>query len=169
MAIKSVVSAVCVLIVFSGCMMNLRQKKTTQTADSDTTGQVAEPDEYSAKVQYTFLDTINQGNELRLTDDALGDQSDKVESTTANTTASSETRYRVQLLASSRIETVREQKKMVEKKLSEQVLIGYEAPYYKLYAGSFMTRKDAEALLPKIKKLGFPDAWIVTTKIPAEN
>ena len=56
-----------------------------------------------------------------------------------------------------------------QKKIKEQVVIGYEAPYYKLYAGNFLKRLEAQTFLPKLKKLGFLDAWIVSTSVTPEN
>ena len=158
------------LLLFSGCtMLNQRQKKNVDTMAEDTSSSVSDERRSSATVQYTFLDTLNRGNELQLNEEDFGTQSDKVSNDMSSVAATSEIRYRVQLLASSRIETVREQKKMVEKKISEPILIGYEAPYYKLYAGDFSRRQDAQSLLPKVKRLGFPDAWVVSTKVLPEN
>ena len=149
--------------------MNLRQKKSVTTAPEDTASPSSDERKRSATVRYTFLDTLDRGNELQLNDQDFGRQSDKVSSDMSIVTGASEIRYRVQLLASSRIETVREQKKEVEKKLREPVIIGYEAPYYKLYAGDFSRRQDAQSLLPKVKRLGYPDAWVVSTKVLPEN
>ena len=154
------------LVLYSGCTVGLRQKKVADAVPADTSLSVPETRRGSATVQYTFLDTINRGNELRLTDGDFGKQPSAGVSAVA---ASAETRYRVQLLASSRIETVREKKKEVEKKISEPVMIGYEAPYYKLYAGDFLKRQDAQSFLPTLKRLGFQDAWIVSTKAVSEN
>ena len=158
------------ILFFTGCAVTLHQKKTEETVSEDSTEAFQEEDKNRPAVQYTFLDTLNQGNELHLNDES-GDnkQSDRVKTTGISTPALSETRYRVQLLASSRIETVREKKKEVEKNIREPVVIGYEAPYYKLYAGEFLKRQDAQALLPKLKRLGYQDAWVVSTRVSPEN
>ena len=160
----------CCIVLFSGCALTgMRQKKTTVATDRDTTASAVDEDRAAPSVQYTFLDTLNRGNELRLSEDDFGNQSNKVENDMGAVVAATETRYRVQLIASNRIETVRERKKEVEKKISEPVVIGYEAPYYKLYAGNFLKRQEAQAILPKLKKLGFLDAWVVSTKVLPED
>ncbi len=157
------------ILFFTGCAVNLHQKKSDETTPEDSTGASLEENEKRPMVQYTFLDTLNKGNELQLADEPGGKQFDRVKSTGVSTPALSETHYRVQLLASSRIETVREKKKEVEKKIREPVVIGYEAPYYKLFAGDFVKRQEAQALLPKLKRLGYQDAWVVATKVSPEN
>ena len=119
---------------------------------------------------YTFLDTINRGNELALTiDDFEKNGEQKVAIVTSHKGSGVEARYRIQVFASNRIETIREKKKELEKQIKEEVVIGYEAPYYKLYAGSFQRRQDAKIMLPKLKKLGYLDAWIVSINITPHN
>ena len=73
-------------------------------------------------------------------------------------------KYRIQLFASSQIEALREQKKVAEEKTNLPVFIAYEAPYYKLFAGDFIQKADAEGNLKKLKKIGYNDAWIVSSK-----
>lgn len=157
------------ILFFTGCAVTLHQKKTDETVPEDSTETSPGEDKNRPAIQYTFLDTLNQGNELQLTDEPGDKQSDRVKNAGMSTPTLSGTRYRVQLLASSRIETVREKKKEVEKNIREPVVIGYEAPYYKLYAGDFLKRQDAQALLPKLKRLGYQDAWVVATKVSPEN
>jgi len=157
-------------ILFTGCVLTNSQQKRTSDAPSVATAATAvEKDKTVPAVQYTFLDTLNRGNELQLSDNDFSTESNRVENDIASAVTATETRYRVQLLASSRIETIREQKKEIEKKISEPVVIGYEAPYYKLYAGNFLKRQEAQVLLPKLKRLGFQDAWVVSTKAVPEN
>ncbi|MCX7725825.1 MAG: SPOR domain-containing protein [Chitinispirillaceae bacterium] len=120
----------------------------------------------------TYLDTLNQGKELVLTDNDFDKGSEGIFSPSesgSTATLVAEKRFRIQVLASNRIETVREAKKELEKKISEQISIGYEAPYYKLYVGSFSKKADAKTLLMKLKNMGYNDAWIVAISSGAEN
>jgi hypothetical protein len=163
-------AALCLSVFFSGCALtDLQQKKTAEPSSEATVPPVVQDDESAPDVHYTYLDTLNKGNELQLSDVELGGQATGVANDMARAVTATETRYRVQLIASSRIETLREQKKEIEKKISEPVVIGYEAPYYKLFAGNFLKRQDAQVLLPKVKRLGFQDAWVVSTKVVPEN
>lgn len=116
-------------------------------------------------VHYTFLDTINKENEIVLLDGDLnnGIQSDILK----DAGILSQLEFRVQVFASNRIESIREQKKELEKYTGEQIKIGYEAPYYKLYAGGYSNRQEAQVTLRKLKRAGYHDAWIVNmTKKP---
>jgi hypothetical protein len=155
----------------SGCFVTAAKKRNrTLSEDSDTGSSVMEKRvPKSTDVQYTFLDTINRGNELALNDDDFGNETRQNVTRISSSHSGVDTRYRVQVFASYRIEAVREQKKELETKMKEELLIGYEAPYYKLFAGNFSNRKEADSLLPKLKKLGYFDAWVVSTNALPEN
>lgn len=156
--------------MLAGCFGNKTgKKKLSVEAGVQPESVVADEGFSPSKVAYTFLDTINSGNELLLTDADFGKSDQKDVSDGSSGKSITETRYRIQVFASNRIETAREQKKELEKKITEQVVIGYEAPYYKLYAGSFLKRQEAQAVLIKLKKLGLIDAWIVSTSVFPEN
>jgi len=47
--------------------------------------------------------------------------------------------------------------------LDEPVYLTYDAPYYKIRAGNFIYREDAENFLVEKLKRTFPDAWVVRT------
>jgi hypothetical protein len=117
----------------------------------------------TTRIVFTFLDTINYQNELRLTEDDFEKDAKTTESALSEA-ALPESLYRIQVFASNRIETVRAQKKELEKSTEEPVIIGYEAPYYKLFAGGFNKKQDAQSILLKLKRIGYVDAWIVSTK-----
>jgi hypothetical protein len=159
-------------VFFFGCTSTEKSRTTVQPVITPETKSVAVEDtKKKPRVRSTFLDTINEGNELALSDNDFDRGSGQAVQSVPSTTSSVTTdiRYRVQVFASNRIETVREQKKELEKKVPDQVLIAYEAPYYKLYTGSFQKRQDAQLILLKLKKLGYNDAWIVSTSIVPEN
>ena len=164
--------AVVGMVLFPGCFSNKARKVESEERASQPASEAVDERIAPATINYTFLDTINQGKELTLSDEDFGkgDQEGVTGSGSASAVpAVPETRYRVQVLASNRVETAREQKKELEKKISEPVVIGYEAPYYKLFAGSFPQRQDAQKTLLKLKKLGFTDAWIVSASVTPEN
>jgi hypothetical protein len=76
---------------------------------------VADDSERPENVQYTFLDTINRGNELVLTNEDFDKAGGQQVAQLTSDTQGDETRYRVQVFASNKIETIREQKKLLEK------------------------------------------------------
>lgn len=121
-------------------------------------------------VPMTFLDSLNRGKEIGLNENEFKSAETKSgNSTPTNIQSSSGARFRIQIFASSQIERLREDKKKIEKQLDLPMSIAFEAPYYKLLAGDFLQRADAEAALQKVKKLGFQDAWVVTTRaLPGE-
>jgi hypothetical protein len=116
--------------------------------------------------QLTFIDTLNQEKEIRLSD---ADFKKNIKQTSQTAGTSSTVKYRIQLFVSSRVETLREQKREAEVKTNLPMYISYEAPYYKLLAGDFDLRSDAENSLKKIKKIGYSDAWIVSSRNTAAN
>ena len=157
-----------ILFIISGCTITKSSIKTGSSEETSLTAPTtAEEEDYPVpEVKYTFLDTINRGNEIVLSDADFGkNERQNIKSSTVAALPE----YRVQVFASNKIETVREQKKKLEKLIKEQIIIGYEAPYYKLYAGLYAKRIDAKRTLLKLKKLGYPDAWIVSTTVTPEN
>jgi hypothetical protein len=114
-----------------------------------TTTQVYKEPETKAK--FTYIDTLNDGQEISL-----------VKSTAPKSSDVANSHYFIQILASSQIEAVRAKKKEMESNTKLNLNIVFESPFYKLYAGDFVKRTDAESELTRIKKLGVSDAWIVT-------
>ncbi|NLE01409.1 MAG: SPOR domain-containing protein, partial [Fibrobacter sp.] len=66
--------------------------------------------------------------------------------------------------ASSQIESLRAKKREIEGSIKLPLVIVFETPYYKLLAGDFAERSEAEANITKLKKMGYADAWIVSSK-----
>jgi hypothetical protein len=164
-------SLIVISFFFTGCFTSSSKKSSTLDTDNEKERQTAiSESDKSMEVMYTFLDTINRGNEFALSNDDFeknGEQ--KVALVTSTKESEAQKRYRIQVFASNRIETIREKKKELELQIKEEVVIGYEAPYYKLYAGSFQKRQDAKVMLPKLKKMGYHDAWIVSINIASQD
>jgi len=152
-------------LLLNGCLISssVMQKKST---DSETTVPEAPIKERrtSKKVTTTFLDTLNAENEIVLQDNDFDKNSPSTNSESVTGGSLQEQLFRVQVFASNNIENVREQKKELEKNTNEPIVIGYDAPYYKLYAGGYTKKQDAQVTLTKLKKTGYPDAWIVAVK-----
>jgi hypothetical protein len=134
----------------------------------------------------TFLDTINKGREVGITNAdyvpqaqipapptvAAASVSVKTPAETTATVVKIEpkveagvvpSRFKIQILASTIQDQVKKEKNTLATKSELPLVISFEAPYYKLYAGDFTQRSDAESNLAQIKALGYKDAWIVRT------
>jgi hypothetical protein len=118
------------------------------------------------KVNLTYIDTLNRGKEITLNDSVQKPAASKSGNVLTTTVQSEQSgRFRIQVLASNQAERLKEEKKKFDKQLSIISTVAFEAPYYKLYAGDFSQRSDADATLQKIKKLGYPDAWVASVKV----
>jgi cell division septation protein DedD len=122
----------------------------------------------------TFLDSLNRGREISPTDKDFSPII--VESTATPASASAVPQaapgatevpngFRVQVIASSQIEKVRAEQKSLESRVSFPLYIIVTPPYYKLLAGDFVKRNEADAAAAKLKDLGYADAWVVRSKI----
>jgi len=122
---------------------------------------------YSPAAGRTFLDTLNQGKEVALAPEDLPALEVATVSLiaapsgSAAEAATSEPRFRIQILASSQIDMVRKAKLEAESVLELPVFMVAEQALYKLYVGEFKTRQEADTALPEVRKKGYGDAWIV--------
>ena len=113
----------------------------------------------------TYLDTLNRGKEISLISDTISTGlSEKKDAPPAGKKIVPEG-YRIQVLALTSMEAARAKKSAIESKLQLDVYIDFDKPYYKMYVGNYTNRKDAEKALNMIKESGYPDAWIVKSKV----
>jgi len=121
-------------------------------------------------IRQTYLDTLNRGRELYLTDEELSPAAARfLDGGRTDSVKKNETEaYRVQCFASNDIEAARGEKRAIETKISKPVYIVFDPPYYKIHAGDFLERPDAEKLMTELKKIGYRDAWIVRGKMNGE-
>ena len=74
--------------------------------------------------------------------------------------------FRVQLLATGEIDEANAKKAEVEAAFpGEWFYIAYDPPTYKLRAGNFLNRTDADMYAKLLSEKGFPDAWIVPERV----
>jgi hypothetical protein len=115
----------------------------------------------------TYLDTLNKGKEIGLSDNdlkpILPESTAIVEEKDGK--GSPGDGFRVQCFASSQIERIRSEQKQLESKVKFPVYVVFNAPYYKLLVGDFAKRGEADAALVKLKEFGFPDAWVARCRI----
>jgi len=95
-------------------------------------------------------------------DDSLREESDVVSfpEYISNNKESKEV-FAVQVFASKSSEEAGDFEKSIAPLFDENTTTDYKPPYYKVRVGSCSNLEEAEALLEKVKALGFRDAWLV--------
>ena len=88
---------------------------------------------------------------------------------TKDTARAEQIGYRVQLLQTEDAREARELQKRAIIALDADVYIQFDDPYYKVRAGDFASRYDAEIFLDKAIKRGYSSAWIVRTRIQTQR
>ena len=74
--------------------------------------------------------------------------------------------FRVQLLATTEIDDANAKKVEAESAFpGERFYIAYDPPAYKLRAGNYITRSDADAFAKFVQTNGYPDAWVVPERV----
>jgi hypothetical protein len=73
--------------------------------------------------------------------------------------------YRVQFFATKYPDEATKVADMVSEQLSQKTYIEYKAPYYWVKVGDCLTKEESDALLDKIKKLGYRESWVVEDEI----
>ncbi len=68
--------------------------------------------------------------------------------------------YRVQIFTSRLYSEATREMTIAEEIFNLPIFLDYEVPYYKLRVGEFATRDEAEDMLPEIKAIGYPNAWV---------
>lgn len=137
--------------------------------DKDTTDTSSEASAVSSPVNVptTYLDTLNAGREVVLTERDFSRVQlatpAPAESVRAIAPANG---FRIQCLVTSQIDRARIEQKAAEANTHQPVYIIYQEPYYKVHIGDFTKRESAEELLQKMRKdLGYPDAFIIVSPV----
>jgi hypothetical protein len=74
--------------------------------------------------------------------------------------------FRVQLFATPSIDEAKAKKEEAETQFPEErFYMEYDAPTYKIRAGNFKTRFDADRFARQLIEKGFPDSWAVPSRI----
>lgn len=68
--------------------------------------------------------------------------------------------YRIQIFTSRLITEASREKALAEEVFNLPIHLDYEVPYYKLRAGDFVNRIDAEDMIPEVRAIGYRNAWV---------
>ena len=77
--------------------------------------------------------------------------------------------YRVQISISQNENELILIKNKLEGLIKDKLYINFELPNFKLRAGDFISRKEAEQLQVKLVRLGYRTSWVVPTLIEMES
>ena len=76
--------------------------------------------------------------------------------------------FRIQIFSTKNLENANQAKSIAEEQFAEMNLhcyLEFDSPYYKVRVGDFKTREEAERYRDIIRSMGYPNAWIVKTKV----
>ncbi len=97
-------------------------------------------------------------------------RTDQENSTPASAESEVVSGFRIQVTFSENIEVANQVKNELSALLpDEQVYVVYEAPYYKVRVGDFLSRPEANLNLRTLTERGYKDAWIVPDKVRKET
>ncbi len=124
------------------------------------------------EVAPTYLDTLNRDNELHVSGSDFeksppadaGAKPAKENPSASPAKAPRRTaigQFRIQCMASQSLDGVRKEKQQMEQELGLPLYIVYSPPFYRLHAGAFESRDEAEKHLGRVRKNGYPEAWVV--------
>jgi hypothetical protein len=77
--------------------------------------------------------------------------------------------YRVQLYAGREQGVARKVETAAKESLNLPVYLLYEAPQYKVRIGNFATREEAAQICSRLRREGFPDAWVVRSTVTLQK
>ena len=77
--------------------------------------------------------------------------------------------FRLQIIETSSVDEANLNLRKFREALTDSVYMIFEAPFYKLQYGNFVTKKDAEIEKLKLNREGYQDIWIVRSRIEQSN
>ena len=77
--------------------------------------------------------------------------------------------FRLQIIETSSVDEANLNLRKFREDLTDSVYMIFEAPFYKLQYGNFVTKKDAEIEKLKLNREGYQDIWIVRSRIEQSN
>ena len=77
--------------------------------------------------------------------------------------------FRLQIIETSSVDEANLNLRKFRFALTDSVYMIFEAPFYKLQYGNFVTKKDAEIEKLKLNREGYQDIWIVRSRIEQSN
>jgi cell division septation protein DedD len=73
--------------------------------------------------------------------------------------------WRVQVFASSNLQLADEEAERLRGEVEVPVYVEFEPPFYKVRAGNFLVKQDAEEFRDAVKRRGWDSAWVTETLV----
>ena len=77
--------------------------------------------------------------------------------------------FRVQVLASKSMTKADSLSAILNTALEDSVYVIYETPNYKVRAGDFVVREDADKMRVQLQNMGYRSAWVIRTRITPQR
>ncbi len=157
--LAKVAAPLILLLLMIGCGSAKRAEQSEHTSESSTLEEYEadfRPSDYDVELGVVF-------SELRKEE---GKKNAPAEITPTVETPVFVPGYRVQLFATTDIDEAASQKATAESAFPDEwFYIEYDPPTYKLRAGNFLSRAEAEAFARTLQSTGYPDAWVVPDRV----
>jgi hypothetical protein len=152
------------VVMLAFIAMGCSGTKETSAKRSTPSGGSSEADEYERSFTPADHDPDNR------TTQGQRAQNGSTTAPGSDTSASAESEmiqgFRVQLLATTDIDEVTNRKALLEQTFpTEWFYVEFDPPVYKLRAGNFTTRYEADRFARTLATQGFPDAWSVPARV----
>jgi hypothetical protein len=142
-----------VLLLMIACASSRRQAP-PEVADRGPQADSFDPFSYAGDDEIVTTPPIGDDN-------TLDDDSSLYYITEESESPYPATVYRVLLFAGQYYLEALEEKRIAEEVFSEPTVINYDVPYYRVEAGNFPSRQEAEKLLTRARSLGYYRSWPV--------
>ncbi len=73
--------------------------------------------------------------------------------------------YRVQLYSTTDYYAAVRVRNEAMTRFTEEIIMDFEQPYYKIRIGNYIDRQEAEAIRIHARTIGYPEAWLIQTKV----
>jgi hypothetical protein len=156
---RSIALALCALVIV-GCQSS-RQTQSSNAGDTSTD----RLQEFESEFRPSDLDPAPaHKNAARA--DSSGREGGMTEDSSVNAPAELVSGFRVQIFATPNIDEARAKMEEAEGQApGEWFYLEYDAPSYKIRAGNFLTRFDADRFTRQMIDKGFLDSWSVPTRV----
>ena len=147
------------LLLVSGCTAS---EETTAEKTNDQDGRLR-------RLEMSFRPSDYDRPAKTSRKDILAPESAVSDSSTATNPASTSEQvpgFRVQIVSTTSIDDANAQKALAESLFpGEWFYLQYDQPTYKIRAGNFLIRFDAERFRDQVSEKGFPGAWVVPERV----
>lgn len=157
---KSTFSLIIMAALFSAAFFSCNKYKAPNSRDAIEDRRTAKEARYNL-IGFPGDDSVITAD-VTAADDTVREESDRIAFPEYDGSEDSISEmFSVQVFTSKSSEEAAQFQLDAEPLFDEMVITDYRAPYYKVRVGETPTLEEGEALLEKVKDMGFPNAWLV--------